>query len=140
MKPSHTGFTLIELITVIVILGILAAVALPKFVNLTQESVTASVQSVAGAVGSGSAINFGAYTANSSKAGVTAVNTSTASCSVAFLSNFLRTGLTSDTGGITYAGAGAQACGAAGNSYNCTLTGTKGTVSASATARVICTG
>jgi len=47
------GFTLIELIVVIVILGILAAVALPKFVNLGSDARTASIQALAGSVKTG---------------------------------------------------------------------------------------
>ena len=43
-----TGFTMIELIFVIVILGILAAVALPKFVGLTTKAEDAKVKSFVG--------------------------------------------------------------------------------------------
>ena len=52
MKRSGQGFTLIELIAVIVILGILAAVALPKFINLRDDAEKSVVESFAGAIGS----------------------------------------------------------------------------------------
>lgn len=55
------GFTLIELIVVIVILGLLAATALPRFVNLTGDARLASVNGVAGAVRSAAALARAAY-------------------------------------------------------------------------------
>jgi len=47
------GFTLIELIVVIVILGILAAVALPKFADMGTDARTASIQALGGSVKTG---------------------------------------------------------------------------------------
>ena len=53
---KQQGFTLIELVMVIVILGILAAVALPKFADLSGDARKASLQGAQGAVKSASAI------------------------------------------------------------------------------------
>jgi MSHA pilin protein MshA len=58
MKQSQRGFTLIELVMVIVILGVLAAVAIPKFVDLKSDAQDASMKGVAGAAASAAAVNY----------------------------------------------------------------------------------
>ncbi|MHA7810977.1 MAG: type II secretion system protein [Marinobacter adhaerens] len=61
---KEKGFTLIELVMVIVILGILAAFALPRFADLGGDARTASLQGANGAVKSAAAIAHSAWLAD----------------------------------------------------------------------------
>ena len=52
VKASQKGFTLIELVVVIVILGILAVTAAPKFIDLTSDAKASTIEAVKGALNS----------------------------------------------------------------------------------------
>ncbi|MBD3619545.1 MAG: prepilin-type N-terminal cleavage/methylation domain-containing protein [Chromatiales bacterium] len=60
MKKMQSGFTLIELIMVIVILGVLAATAAPRFLDLQSDARAAAVDGLAGGLKSAGSITYAA--------------------------------------------------------------------------------
>jgi MSHA pilin protein MshA len=69
MHKAQRGFTLIELVLVIVILGVLAAAALPRFSDLTREARIASLNGLAGGLHGAASIAKATQLAQSLSAG-----------------------------------------------------------------------
>lgn len=65
---NEKGFTLIELITVIVILGILSAVAIPKFVDMSAQAKAAQCKANQAAIESAAALAYAQNAANGTAA------------------------------------------------------------------------
>lgn len=96
MRRHQRGFTLIELVMVIVLIGVLAAIALPKFIDLSSDARRAATDGVAGALSSAAAVNYAARKVNAAN-GSAVTNCTSAS---SLLQGGLPTGYTITAGAI----------------------------------------
>src|SRR6267154_83579 len=111
-KSKQGGFTLIELVVVIVILGILAAFAVPRFMGLEGQARIASVSALEGALRSSAAMAHGVALASGNPASI-AVEGKTINLVFGYPTN-ATVGLTLGDGTVVATGAAGRFANAAG--------------------------
>jgi MSHA pilin protein MshA len=103
---NEKGFTLIEIVMVIVLLGILAAVAIPRYVDLRTQAEAAALQGVVGAINGASAVNYAAAQVTGG-GGVTTTGLTCTTAAAAILQGGMPAGYTTTAAAIV---AGVNTC------------------------------
>jgi MSHA pilin protein MshA len=103
-KSKQRGFTLIELVVVIVVLGILAAFAVPKFMGLEAQARTSTVNSMAGSVRSAATMAYGVWLASGSAGNSVTINGTAVALAFGYPTAASISTLIQDTSGFTIAG------------------------------------
>ncbi len=136
MKTSQKGFTLVELVVVIVLLGILGVTALGKFQDLSTDAQTAANNGIASEISASSAINFAATQLNTS--GTTAVVTGSVTDCATAATDFLAVPLDASDYTVS-AGTFTDTCANTGDNIRCEVADS-GSIGTAATAVLLCTG
>lgn len=141
MQKSQKGFTLVELVVVIVLLGILGVTALGRFQDLSTDAQTAANAGVASELSSASSINYAALVLNAAAPGATDLSGAAVDC--ANLGTLFQTGNIPAGYSITNTGGGTANCTAAGlgtgGSFTCDVVSSGTPAGATALATIICT-
>ncbi len=130
MQKSQTGFTLVELVVVIVLLGILGVTALGKYQDLSLDAQNSANQGIASEMSGASAINLAARSLGTTN-GI-AIITATEDCSS--MGGLFQTG--SLPSGYTFTG---TADCTSGGSFTCAIDNTANTLDTAANATILCT-
>lgn len=146
MKSRQSGFTLIELVVVIIILGILAAVAAPKFVNLQGSARAASLNGLRAAVSSAATLANALQTASGLATNASVTMDGSAVTMVNGYPDAVAGGIvaavkydtsayanTTTTGSVTFYVSAASSSSSCSFSYSAATTTTSATVAASTT-------
>lgn len=140
MYKAQKGFTLVELVVVIVLLGILGVTALGKFENLSAQAADASEKGIASELSSASAINYASSIVGGTYAPIAAADCDTALAPSAELDSLMASG-NAPTINLQYDYVSGDVADSAvctvGQKFICSVTHTQGTVGA-ANAAIIC--